>query len=171
MNLGIDYDFKNLAIDADGEVIECAVCLDEETKAFKLPSSNCTHFPDVCAGCLAAFLQTEIQTNGNVVIHCSTILSYEDVRNLAGRDDFERFDALLLRAAIGGSTNFYHCQSPGCGSIQEHVGGSEGGQIMICATCGGKTCVFHQLPWHSGQTCKEFDQATKSASKASKARV
>jgi len=46
------------------------------------------------------------------------------------------------------------CLGLNCGSGQVHEGDSP---IMICNTCSFKTCVYHKLPWHEGQTCDEFD--------------
>jgi hypothetical protein len=54
--------------------------------------------------------------------------------------------------------NFTMCLGPGCDSGQIYGGGHDQ-PIMTCTTCKFKTCFTHQLPWHAGQTCDEYDEA------------
>lgn len=60
-------------------------------------------------------------------------------------------------AAIAGELTM--CLSPGCGSGQIHTGG-DAQPIMTCK-CGFKTCYTHKMPWHSDQTCAEYDAERK----------
>lgn len=46
------------------------------------------------------------------------------------------------------------CLGLNCGSGQIHISEDP---MMICQVCSFKTCAFHKLPWHDGQTCEEFD--------------
>lgn len=52
--------------------------------------------------------------------------------------------------------NFTMCLGPNCDSGQIHGGGNDQ-PIMTCTTCQFKTCFTHQMPWHTGQTCAEYD--------------
>jgi hypothetical protein len=45
---------------------------------------------------------------------------------------------------------------PGCDSGQIHEGG-DSQPIMTCTKCQYKSCWTHHMPWHSGQTCDEYE--------------
>lgn len=32
---------------------------------------------------------------------------------------------------------------------------------MICEGCGAHSCYKHEVAWHTGQTCKEYDESIK----------
>jgi hypothetical protein len=46
--------------------------------------------------------------------------------------------------------------SPGCESGQIHED-ADAGPIMTCNHCGFKSCVIHQMPFHEGETCSQYD--------------
>lgn len=52
---------------------------------------------------------------------------------------------------------FMACRAPGCTSGQIHWGG-EAQPIMTCCDCEHKTCVIHEVEWHAGMTCTEWDE-------------
>jgi len=58
--------------------------------------------------------------------------------------------------ALQGVPNFCMCLGPGCESGQVHVSGNRQ-PIMTCNVCGFKTCFTHQMPWHEGMTCADYD--------------
>jgi E3 ubiquitin-protein ligase RNF144 len=33
--------------------------------------------------------------------------------------------------------------------------------IVICGGCGAKSCYKHEVIWHEGQTCKDYDESKK----------
>ncbi|EEY19611.1 conserved hypothetical protein [Verticillium alfalfae VaMs.102] len=51
--------------------------------------------------------------------------------------------------------NFIWCAG-GCGSGQIHETGAEQ-PIVICLHCSGRSCFTHEVAWHDGLTCEEFD--------------
>lgn len=59
-------------------------------------------------------------------------------------------------AALSGESNYYSCISPDCNSGQIHEDG-EAEPIMTCVHCGSRSCVVHQIPFHEGETCSEYD--------------
>ena len=48
------------------------------------------------------------------------------------------------------------CLMPSCGARQTHVDPTNHPK-MICNSCSFATCVNHNLPWHEGVTCEDFD--------------
>jgi flagellar biosynthesis GTPase FlhF len=46
--------------------------------------------------------------------------------------------------------------SPVCKSGQIHEG-AETSPIMTCNACGFRSCVLHQIPFHEGETCTQYD--------------
>jgi hypothetical protein len=71
-----------------------------------------------------------------------------------------RYDQKSLLAAFRDMPNFTMCLGPGCDSGQIHETGDDQ-PIMTCTTCHFKTCFTHKMPWHSGQTCADYDAERK----------
>ena len=55
--------------------------------------------------------------------------------------------------------SFRWCLRPGCKSGQIHETGTNG-PLFRCHACGFRVCVIHNVPWHKGETCTEFDYRT-----------
>ena len=49
-----------------------------------------------------------------------------------------------------------------CPAGQLHDGGSDY-PVMTCHACQQKSCFTHDVPWHSGLTCEQYDAQTSSA--------
>ncbi len=75
-------------------------------------------------------------------------------------DRLDRYQQKALVAAFRNIPDFAMCLGSGCESGQIHVGG-DGNPIMTCTTCHFKTCFTHKMPWHTGQTCSEYDELQK----------
>jgi hypothetical protein len=67
-----------------------------------------------------------------------------------------RYNALLELRENAKSENFLWCTGKGCTARQVHAV-SRSGEIMICCACEAKTCAHHQMQWHDGLTCTEYD--------------
>ncbi len=67
--------------------------------------------------------------------------------------------------------NFYWCLAPACGSGQVHDAIENGNSMMICNACGAATCVTHNVPWHGGQTCHQYERAHQTGSAAREAAI
>jgi len=76
---------------------------------------------------------------------------------LADAETFGTLDRLLARRALGQAVDFWWCTAPGCGNGQEHVDG-ENAPMFQCAACGHQSCIKHNVPWHEGQSCTEYDE-------------
>ncbi|KAM0285772.1 hypothetical protein ACHAQH_001233 [Verticillium albo-atrum] len=65
------------------------------------------------------------------------------------------YENLALRAAMHQADNFIWCPG-GCGSGQIHETGTEQ-PIVICLHCNSRSCFTHEVAWHDGLTCDEYD--------------
>ncbi len=149
--------------------VTCMLCI--ETKAAtEFPhcvTASClqgrqSHESDVCKACLADWIHTLLEEGRSASIKCSScssLLSHADVRLYANADDFARYDRLLAQAAITKhNADFFWCLAPGCGSGQIAADlKSDGCRRLECHACRASQCVFHNLPWHKGETCEQYD--------------
>lgn len=72
-----------------------------------------------------------------------------------------RYDKLITREMLNGIPNFRWCLRPGCEAGQIHIAEKDGPIFTCCdTTCRFKTCVNHNMPWHEGETCVEYDYRT-----------
>ena len=147
---------------------ECAVCGDtkdlDEYPA-KTPTARCTHPKATCAECLQTWMASEFETKGCDGIkcpECPETLEYSDVQAVATPETFEAYDKLATRNALGALEEFAWCLKAGCGSGQENI---ENKHYMDCVNCGYKQCLKHRVPWHTGETCGQYEKRT-SAEKA-----
>jgi IBR domain, a half RING-finger domain len=64
---------------------------------------------------------------------------------------------MALVSALSADKDYYWCMSTSCKSGQIHED-ADAGPIMSCNNCGFKTCVVHQVAFHSGETCSQYDE-------------
>lgn len=148
--------------------VECSVCTDMfapcDMAAGRI-GSGCDHSsPEivhqyVCKGCLEQHLGVQLNQSGANRLACPLCLAeltYSDIKNWASQETFARYDTLRMRTTVSSDPNFIWCSNPRCGAGQVHATGAEA-PIVICQSCGTKTCFRHQQRWHEGLTCDEFD--------------
>jgi len=92
------------------------------------------------------------------------VLGREEVKRAGRRETYDRYKYLRNRAERSAHPDWRFCLSPDCSSGQMHP--AKEGPKMVCKACGFKTCVKHEAPWHSRQTCEEHDRAKSSKRKA-----
>lgn len=79
-----------------------------------------------------------------------------------------RYDRQSVLSVFRDMPNFMNCLNPNCDSGQIHGGGDDQ-PIMTCTTCGFKSCYTHKRPWHTGQTCNEYETLQKEQQEQEKA--
>jgi len=144
---------------------ECTICrgnIPRSRYPNTLPTSTCTgHGIVVCTSCLAKHIGATVNGKGatNVLcpIHaCGKPLDFSDIQRYASKNVFERYDYLLLRQSLQQLEGFRWCKNPECGNGQIHEGGNDY-PIMKCSACRSKSCFRHDIPWHSNETCDDFE--------------
>jgi IBR domain, a half RING-finger domain len=63
-------------------------------------------------------------------------------------------ESLAARHAMQNYPDFVWCLSPRCEWGQRHDPRIE---RFVCSRCGFQTCYKHQVPWHEGISCRQYD--------------
>ncbi|KAK3941518.1 hypothetical protein QBC46DRAFT_258409 [Diplogelasinospora grovesii] len=150
----------------------CSVCIDDK-KISELPvkiTEACKHQATICKDCLKQWLQSSLESGGGwdrlKCPDCPELLKYADVKRYASRQTFDRYDVLATRAALKDIPRFRWCLAPECESGQIH---DDKCPKFKCAECRATSCVTHDVLWHKGETCEEYDKRNKQKRKDEKA--
>lgn len=149
----------------------CNVCSDDK-KVTQLPvriTTACEHKPSICKDCLTQWIHSSMETltwDRLKCPECPQLLKFDDVRRHASREDFSRYDVLATRDAVKSIPNFRWCLSTSCESGQIH---DPTCQRFKCTACKAKHCVQHEVPWHTKETCEEYDKRNRRRRKEEKA--
>ncbi|KAL2261053.1 hypothetical protein VTK26DRAFT_4773 [Humicola hyalothermophila] len=139
----------------------CNICVEDKTVVeMRNPTVRCEHPPTVCRDCVQSWLRTNIEGSkwrGLNCPECGEVLDYQDVRRCASKEMFERYDYLMTHDVLNGIDEFRFCLSPSCKSGQMHHRDSECPEFR-CHACAARHCVRHDVPWHHGMTCEEYDE-------------
>jgi len=98
---------------------------------------------------------------------CNAKLSISDVQRFGTAAQVETFDARLTKIYMQSLDEYRQCLRPGCGDGQIHDGGAEN-PLVICKSCRFKTCFTHNIPFHEGMTCTQYDVHVRQRDKAMK---
>ncbi|KAG9085289.1 hypothetical protein FS749_004561 [Ceratobasidium sp. UAMH 11750] len=148
--------------------LKCAICYElmpSPPGGCKTPTKRCTHNPVVCPECLERYVVSRISESGFTDFVCPTSmctegLEYEDVRAaIQDQAVLERYEYLLLRRYLQNMPNFVWCKNPECSSGQVHDGSLC--PTVTCNACGAESCFTHDMPWHTGLTCSQYDSKTR----------
>ncbi|KAI9660929.1 MAG: hypothetical protein M1821_009256 [Bathelium mastoideum] len=139
----------------------CIICTDDlHVLDFQVkpPTARCNHPVETCQNCVQQWIASEFESNGWEHIKCPQcleLLDHADMQAAADPDLFARYDTLTTRAHLSHEPLFYWCIASGCPSGQIHL--PEGGPAFTCTACEFQHCVTHMIPWHSGETCAQYD--------------
>ncbi|KAL1837924.1 hypothetical protein VTJ49DRAFT_3244 [Mycothermus thermophilus] len=151
----------------------CGLCFETRRRADMVlwrVARGCAHTADAdacCRECMAQHLRITLDSAGWERLRCpmcNASMGWEDVRACAPREVFERFDGLLARAALGGMEDFHYCLGSGCRSGQVQDG--EECPKFVCVACRHRHCIRHNMPWHDGETCEEYDERNQERQRA-----
>ncbi|EMC92730.1 hypothetical protein BAUCODRAFT_59502, partial [Baudoinia panamericana UAMH 10762] len=120
----------------------------------------CEHLPQTCKECLESWMASEFDTKGTDGIkcpECPETLEYADVLLAASEATFQAYDRISTLNALSALDDFAWCLGPKCDSGQLNP---ENNHFMDCASCGYKQCLKHKVPWHTGETCDQYDYRT-----------
>lgn len=134
---------------------ECMICTEEvSTDLFPTHiTSRCDHAVRTCQPCVSSWISARIDASGQGGLtcpqQCNQHLTNDDIRALADREVYERYETSTLHTFLSQDPTFYWCIRPDCRSGQLHPGSNP---IFRCAECNFLSCVRHKVPWHSGMT-------------------
>ncbi|KAH7357236.1 hypothetical protein BKA65DRAFT_424111 [Rhexocercosporidium sp. MPI-PUGE-AT-0058] len=141
---------------------ECCICVgqyaaDNFPESLKI-TTTCDHDHEevVCISCIRNTIQTGLKNGETRRIYCPLCAEYfqaEDIKKYGTAAMISRYEYLVLMATPG----LVMCLGLNCGWGQVNPETYKENPVMICNSCGFKTCTFHKLPWHEGFSCEEFD--------------
>ena len=145
--------------------VQCSICATDR-RSDKYPSqpitSGCTHATtDMCGICMRTYISSELSNCAAAVILCPVckeIMSYFDVMRAAAPEDFNRYDERVTIASLQNEPGFRWCPQLGCPGGQIQVNG-DAEPIVTCNLCQQRACFTHRVPWHTGLTCRQYDEA------------
>ncbi|KAF8848703.1 hypothetical protein BDZ45DRAFT_605495 [Acephala macrosclerotiorum] len=141
----------------------CTVCGDnKQSSEFpKRSTTRCRHAPSICTEDLKSWIDSQLVDKAWNRIKCpeascSELFQCEDMKANASELSFARYETFQLRAALSKIPDFRWCLSPSCSSGQIHPRNSRN-PIFTCNECSFKSCATHNIPWHEGETCAQYD--------------
>ena len=149
----------------------CAVCMDDK-RISEMPiriTAGCKHKAALCKECLAQWLQSGLERTSWDRLKCPDcpeLLQHADMKRYANPPTFERWDSLATRTAAEALPNFRWCLSATCTSGQID---DENCAKFKCKACSARHCIKHNVPWHRGETCDDYDRRNKQRKKDDKA--
>ncbi|KAM7198876.1 hypothetical protein V8F20_005943 [Naviculisporaceae sp. PSN 640] len=139
-----------------------------------LPICSASHPLNICWACLAQHVRTQLDSRGIDACEslgcpspgCGHRYTHEEVRMLVPPDVFARYDKLNLLKALSAEPDFRWCLREGCenGQIHQILDRLGDGPLdrrrnhVECEECQFQMCFTHQIPWHRGLSCAEYDQ-------------
>lgn len=144
---------------------ECSICGDYQSDDKYLPPTwDCPHEFNYCSDCLEGWISSQLETVGWERVSCPhtdcrRVLDQNDVQRCASAEIYDTYMLMSTKAALGQEKDFRWCLRPGCQNGQIHESGVES-PIFVCFACGYRLCVVHDVPWHEGETCQEYNYRT-----------
>ncbi|KAI1651504.1 uncharacterized protein F4817DRAFT_324761 [Daldinia loculata] len=143
----------------------CIVCGDEK-RVSEMPNRKritaaCEHDATTCKACVGLWIASSLERitwDRLKCPECPKLLKFENVRAFASREIFDKYDMLATKALLARIPEFMWCLNPGCESGQIHPAGCSKAK---CHGCRGYVCIHHNVPWHKGETCDEYDKRTR----------
>ncbi|KAI0100676.1 hypothetical protein GGR51DRAFT_349885 [Nemania sp. FL0031] len=174
VRLGLSFEFqlirdaRNTFIQAEAWLLPqtetCSICVDRK-RVSEMPSrrritKHCTHEATACRECVGQWITSSLESvswDRLKCPECPSLLSFKDVETFATRDTFDRYDRLATKSVLDGIGGFRWCLNPKCGAGQIYSSGCEKAK---CYACKHSSCARHDVPWHSGETCRDYDKRT-----------
>ena len=143
----------------------CSICAQDRDPVefpfeIALPSSCSIHCLNVCQSCLGESLSADIANKPLDRIGCPVCSQAWDREYIEVHAKAESLHVYYTREALvllETMPEFRFCQSPTCHSGQLHASGAAE-PIVTCNDCGFRSCFTHEIPWHKGLNCMEFDK-------------
>ncbi|KAF2632608.1 hypothetical protein BU25DRAFT_319705, partial [Macroventuria anomochaeta] len=142
---------------------ECVICTDNRSLSrfpSDPPTAHCAHNADVCRRCLRTWISTTFASKVWDEINCpicSERLNYEDVREFAPSKVFRKYRKLSTKAALEAIPGFHWCLMKSCKSGQVIEPATN---KFRCVKCKKTHCIEHNMLWHKGETCREYEYRT-----------
>ncbi|XP_054152755.1 uncharacterized protein LOC128951533 [Oppia nitens] len=148
-----DSDDNNSYSVNDLTKFECDICADD----FPVDSAvsyGCEH--RYCEDCVRNTMTVAIDDNrieslACPATDCTAEATQQLVRRIVGQELYNRYDLLLLKAAVGAMPDVHNCPNTECGAM---VVTEMDLAIGNCTRCGLAFCTSCMKPYHGGYDCQ-----------------
>ncbi|XP_054154528.1 uncharacterized protein LOC128953053 isoform X3 [Oppia nitens] len=132
---------------------DCDICGAESLPIDGAVSYGCQH--RYCDDCVRQTLTIEIQDNRIESLacpapDCTAKATPQLVRRIVGPELYNRYDQLLLKAAVGAMDDVHYCPNTDCGAM---VVAEIDLAMGDCPRCGLAFCTSCMKPYHGGYDC------------------
>lgn len=148
---------------ADAHSKECMICVESKPVYRNFPDfTTCSHEPDVCSSCVAEQTVTILQSSrwqgwsACRCLQCDIFIPTEELQAALPRALVKEMKEMMGRAVDSAQESWRWCLAAGCGHGSLHDSKKE---MIRCKKCDYKMCFKHQVPWHVGYTCQEYDMS------------
>ncbi|KAF7004749.1 hypothetical protein CFC21_019931 [Triticum aestivum] len=148
-------------VDGDGELFDCAICMETVPGALKFIINSCGHA--FCSSCVAQYVAAKLDDNV-CPIECPQpgcqdgTIEPERCHSIIPTDLLDKWGLLLCELAIGAKRMY--CPYPECSALL--LADDEAGAAAIaeaeCPHCHRLFCARCAVPWHVGFGCLEFQK-------------
>ncbi|KAG4433734.1 hypothetical protein IFR05_010786 [Cadophora sp. M221] len=125
-------------------------------------TQHCDHDFEVCRACTAEHLRGALVSGGPSACdtlscpQCNRVLSYQEIHQLADTETVAKYEKFMLQTFLSKDPNFRWCLSPLCETGQLYQTPPRNAKTS-CEECNYEMCFKHEMPWHEGLTCDEYD--------------
>ncbi|KAL9655158.1 hypothetical protein ABK040_008933 [Willaertia magna] len=153
---------------------QCSICLIEKDKSsFKINSKLCDncHLKNmtICFGCFIHYVKLSIKQNQSNIKcpNCNSFLNNSQLEKLGSNKERQqikkRMEEITLQEYLANHPNFIKCAHYPCTNGQ-FVDDPINYPIMKCVKCNQLTCANHKVPFHTGLTCRQYEETVKKKS-------
>ncbi|KAF1938647.1 hypothetical protein EJ02DRAFT_354090 [Clathrospora elynae] len=121
------------------------------------PTTKCKHDGDICRHCLGTWIASEFGTKIWDEIRCPVcpaLMEPADMEEFAPSDIYKRWNDVSIRATLESTKNWTWCGLKSCKSGDVH---DPRYPKFCCKVCNKAHCITHNVAWHKGETCSEYD--------------
>ena len=152
-----------------------------------LATDTCKHVINTCKQCTKTWIATQIDNttyDKSSCPECPELMQNADVKLHAAKDIYQRFDELERHGIAEKTPGWRWCLNPKCRAGQVHEPLLEAAtlekkastkvktdktskkkaspnDICTCTECGAEACVSCDRPYHSGETCAQYQKRKK----------
>lgn len=149
------------ALERGVETKECVICAETIPAYDNFPKfSKCSHAPEACSSCIAKHTVTKIEHfrgSGWLVCtcpQCNDPVDPTELQDILSPEKVKEIQRIIDRARSAAEQTWRWCLARGCGDGSHYYGRHE---MIQCRKCQHEMCFQHQVPWHTGYTCEEYE--------------
>ncbi|XP_039284675.1 E3 ubiquitin-protein ligase RNF14 [Nilaparvata lugens] len=132
----------------------CYICFEDKFGLSCVRFQPCRHV--YCRDCIRSYLQTRIAEGSVQMIKCpntdcDSIILPVQVREIVGKEEFSKYDQLLLTAMLDTQSDMVRCPRIAC---QYPVTKEPDEKMALCPGCSYAFCVQCKMGYHGVEPCR-----------------